>query len=95
MSQCKRLVAGIVFVASMAAMGVAFGGEDSKDLMQALGIHAFPPQVMVPDFTLKALGGKKVSLNEFRGKVVLLNFWATWCLPCQWEMPHLEQLYQA
>src|ERR1700722_7847698 len=46
------------------------------------------------DFTLEALSGKKWILKEQRGKVVLLNFWATWCPPCRKEMPDLEALYQ-
>ena len=47
-----------------------------------------------PDFTLSDVHGKKVSLSEFRGKVVILNFWATWCGPCVAEMPSLNNLYQ-
>ena len=46
-----------------------------------------------PDFTLKDLNGKTVSLSTFRGKVVLLNFWATWCPPCRAEMPALNKLH--
>jgi len=46
------------------------------------------------DFTLSELGGKTWTLKEQRGKVVLLNFWATWCPPCRKEMPDLETLYQ-
>lgn len=46
-----------------------------------------------PDFTLADLGGKKVSLSSFKGTVVLLNFWATWCGPCRAEMPALNKLY--
>jgi peroxiredoxin len=46
------------------------------------------------DFTLTELGGKTWTLKEQRGKVVLLNFWATWCPPCRKEMPDLETLYQ-
>jgi thiol-disulfide isomerase/thioredoxin len=40
-----------------------------------------------PDFTLPDPAGKKVSLKDFRGKLVMLNFWATWCVPCREEMP--------
>jgi peroxiredoxin len=46
------------------------------------------------DFTLTELGGKTWTLKEQRGKVVVLNFWATWCPPCRKEMPDLEALYQ-
>jgi len=46
------------------------------------------------DFTLTELGGKTWTLKEQRGKVVVLNFWATWCPPCRKEMPDLEMLYQ-
>ncbi len=47
-----------------------------------------------PDFTLPDLGQGKVSLKDFRGKLVLLNFWASWCLPCREEMPAMERLYR-
>ncbi len=47
---------------------------------------------MAPAFGLEALDGKTVHLSDFRGKAVLLNFWATWCVPCKLEMPWFEQL---
>jgi len=49
---------------------------------------------MAPDFTLKDLKGNPVSLSRYRGKVVFLNFWATWCPPCRAEMPDMERLYE-
>jgi peroxiredoxin len=47
-----------------------------------------------PNFTLPDLTGSLVSLADFRGKVVLLNIWATWCLPCVEEMPSMEKLHR-
>lgn len=49
---------------------------------------------VAPVFQLEDLNGKTVSLKEFRGKVIVLNFWATWCAPCRAEMPSLENLYR-
>jgi len=46
------------------------------------------------NFTLKDLAGKEISLSDYKNKVVLVNFWATWCPPCIKEMPDLEKLHQ-
>lgn len=50
--------------------------------------------VAAPNFTLPGLDGKMVSLADYRGKVILLNIWATWCPPCVEEMPSMEKLHQ-
>jgi peroxiredoxin len=48
---------------------------------------------IAPNFTLKGGDGDNKRLSEYRGRVVMLNFWATWCAPCRQEMPHLNELY--
>ncbi|USK48487.1 TlpA family protein disulfide reductase [Bacillus sp. CMF12] len=48
---------------------------------------------LAPDFELSDMEGNPVKLSDYRGKAVLLNFWATWCPPCRAEMPHMEKLY--
>jgi len=53
-----------------------------------------PENRIAPDFELKTLDGRTVKLSDFRGKAVVLNFWATYCGPCRVEMPWLKDLYQ-
>ena len=50
------------------------------------------PGTPAPEFTLRDLEGRPVSLSNFRGKVVFLNFWASWCYPCRQEMPEIRKL---
>jgi peroxiredoxin len=64
----------------LVAMGLSAGSAD------AAGEEA-------GDFTLRDINGEQVSLSQYRGKVVLMNFWATWCAPCMLEMPHLQTMY--
>jgi peroxiredoxin len=49
---------------------------------------------IAPDFTLQTVNGKSYKLSDFRGKKVLLNFFATWCPPCKGEMPQMEEFYK-
>jgi peroxiredoxin len=57
-------------------------------------VPAVAPLSAAPDFTLRTMGGPNMRLQEQRGQVVMVNFWATWCGPCRQEMPHLNRLYE-
>ncbi len=60
----------------------------------ALGIQEPKEHVKAPDVVGTDPDGKTLRLGDFRGKVVFLNFWATWCVPCRLEMPAMERLYR-
>jgi peroxiredoxin len=70
--------------------------EAAADSSHASGSSDGPPGVGVaaPDFTLLNLDGQPVSLSEWRGRPVLINFWASWCGPCQIEMPAIQAVYE-
>ena len=61
----------------------------------SFGIQRFQEKKEAPPFSLKDLDGKQVSLNEFKGKPVLITFWATWCASCKEEIPLLEKFFVA
>jgi thiol-disulfide isomerase/thioredoxin len=73
-------------------LGVTQPAPAAPDPFDALELQKPKEQVEAPDFTLRDVAGKKLRLKDFRGKVVFLNFFATWCGPCRLEMPAMEQL---
>lgn len=66
--------------------------SDFTDMVK--GLAALPPGSPAPDITLSDLEGKTVSLNDFKGKVLLIDFWASWCGPCRRANPTLVNLYE-
>ena len=84
----------LVFLLVIGA-GIIFVLQTKESLFEISGDHRTGESVTAPDFTLPDLDGRAIRLSEFKGKVVLLNIWATWCLPCVEEMPSMEKLHQA
>src|SRR3989442_11233541 len=80
----------IVSVGGLAILALAFGVvwlKSAKYEPLLVGMTA-------PDFRLPDLQGKTQRLSDYRGKVVFLNFWATWCKPCKEEMPSMQVLWE-
>jgi peroxiredoxin len=73
-----------------------FSAQADERQQPKLGYNltAISKPIPAPDFTLEDMDAKQFSLKDYRGKVVLLNFWATWCPPCRREMPSMERLYR-
>jgi peroxiredoxin len=86
----KRLVTRTIILAVLAlAVGYTLYANMNKDKNQKIVIGK-----PAPDFVLVDMEGNKHRLSEYKGQGVFLNFWATWCKPCEREMPYIENQYQ-
>ena len=86
------MIAGIIFFLMTAMVGI--GSATAEDILPVAKRNVIKLGELAPDFQLPDLNGRLVMLSELRGKVILLNFWATWCGACRVEMPAMEQLYR-
>src|SRR5215469_12607825 len=83
-----------LFILSVAVMGLAGCKEHSVNPTAAKKLQIARGEIgsQLPEFSLKDLQGHKILSAELRGKVVLVDFWATWCQPCKKEMPGYQEL---
>ena len=82
----KRLLAAVGMVLQLLFWSLSWAGGADMERPRS--------HVPAPAFTLPTLQGETVHLRDYHGKLVLLNFWATWCPPCREEMPSLQSLWQ-
>ncbi|MFQ5931731.1 MAG: redoxin domain-containing protein, partial [Nitrospiraceae bacterium] len=90
LEQPRRQSKSVVYVAAVAILALVFGIV----WMQSSKYEPLTVGRVAPDFDLPDLEDNYVRLSDFRGKVVFLNFWATWCKPCREEMPSMEILHR-
>ena len=89
---CVLMSAGGLVVLCMAVLWIAYNFYNSVETPITI-TGAIRAGEIAPDFTLASNTGIDHQLSSYKGKVVLLNFWTTWCEPCEAEMPEIEQLY--
>jgi len=91
------LVIGTLFVQREVLSDDDDGAAASSSNSGAIGVidsHRPDEGELAPDFALLSVDGERVALSDFRGKIVVLNFWATWCPPCRAEMPELQAAWE-
>lgn len=87
-----RLLSAMVLSLSLAGTAVQAALPAPPKLSHQL--TKLKTSILAPDFSLRNMDGESRSLSHYRGKVVMLNFWASWCPPCRHEIPSMESIYQ-
>jgi thiol-disulfide isomerase/thioredoxin len=91
------VILSVMLIAALLAIGCNGGESVQVNVGTITGCDECPepPQIgaLATDFQFQTPEGEPASLSDYRGQPVVLNFWATWCVPCQIEMPYLQQIY--
>jgi len=90
MHSIKYCLLTFLFLQTLIPISV-LGHEDS---FAKMGVVSPRNEKIAPNFILESVTGEKISLKDFKGKAVLLNFWATWCQPCKKELPSMQRIYE-
>ena len=93
MNNFNRCISNCFLLALIIAVWIT-PAQAEHNAFELLGVAKPRTVKMAPDFSLTDINGNKVSLKDFRGKSVLINFWATWCGPCREELPSLQALHE-
>lgn len=87
-------IAAFVLLLILAVVGYNLLSKKVKPQQNTAAASSEIPKTSAPDFTVQDTNGMNVSLSDFKGKPVVLNFWASWCPPCKAEMPDYEKMVQ-
>ena len=93
----KRISAVAVTLVGFLIAGIILTGEKTNDFAEVrpaaeTASTSSSSSLRAPNFTLIAMDGKEISLSDYRGSIVIINFWTTWCGPCRYEIPDLMEL---
>jgi len=87
------LLAGVLLVGALWSPAIP-GSEALTPLLKSLDLGSYPGGTLAPPFSGRTLDSRQLSMADLRGKVIVVNFWASWCLECRPEMPALERLHR-
>jgi len=90
----RRELAGIVIAIATILLVPEASGAAMAELLEKVNLSVYSRPTIPPDFDGRTVDNREMSLRSLQGKVVVLNFWATWCLECRPEMPGFERLHR-
>ncbi|NIP43924.1 MAG: redoxin domain-containing protein [Gammaproteobacteria bacterium] len=99
MSRIKTIAGGLIgigigVIIAFVLLGINLLPRTAQPSNTLVGNHALQIGEPAPEFELQSSDGESISLGDYSGSVVLINFWATWCAPCELEMPDIEEKYK-
>ncbi len=94
MNKVPKAILSVILTLVLLLAGCSAGSEPLDGESPTVPVKGTQVGNLAPDFQLQSLDGQTVSLGNLQNKPVLINFWATWCSPCVFEMPYIQEIYE-